>query len=117
MQLPDEIKEVRRLGLRPGDTLVLRCSRMMPPQVHDLMVEQARGLLGDHKVVVLGPGVDLEVLREVPESELPDYGTPLFDAIWNAIKAWDLQRKPGRGYAHATGDDVQTIVDAVKAVA
>lgn len=44
------------------------------------------------------------------------HGTPLWEAIWAVIKPWDIRREPGRGYAHATGDDVQRIYDAIQAV-
>ena len=36
---------------------------------------------------------------------------PLFDAIWQAIKGWDIEREHGQGYAGATGTDVQIIID------
>lgn len=36
-----------------------------------------------------------------------------FEAIWKAIKGWDLQRKDGEGYAGATGTDVMTILKAL----
>jgi hypothetical protein len=39
---------------------------------------------------------------------------PLFQAIWQAIKAWDIQREPGLGYAHANGSDVMTILAAIR---
>lgn len=37
-----------------------------------------------------------------------------YDAIWEAIKDWDIERKPGEGLAHATGTDVVTIMNALK---
>ncbi len=46
-----------------------------------------------------------------PNSE--ELASPLFEAIWQAIKGWDLQRKPGAGYAGANGNDVATILDAI----
>jgi len=36
-----------------------------------------------------------------------------FNAVWKAIKKWDIQRTPGEGYAGATGDDVCTILEAL----
>ena len=36
-----------------------------------------------------------------------------FNAVWEAIKGWDLQRFPNTGYAGATGDDVCTILEAL----
>lgn len=38
------------------------------------------------------------------------------DAIWRAIKGWDLEREPGAGYAGTTGTDVVTILDAIRDV-
>ncbi len=35
-----------------------------------------------------------------------------YDAIWEVIKGWDIERKPGEGYAHATGTDVTNILEA-----
>lgn len=43
-----------------------------------------------------------------------DLADPLFEAVWTAIKAWDIQRTPGRGYAGATGTDVMTILTVVQ---
>lgn len=40
-----------------------------------------------------------------------------FEPIWQAIKAWDIQRHPEAGYAYATGTDVQIIMDALDSVA
>lgn len=37
-----------------------------------------------------------------------------FEAIWQAIKGWDIQRTPGAGYAGATGTDVMTILNALR---
>ena len=37
-----------------------------------------------------------------------------FNAVWEAIKKWDIQRIEGEGYAHATGTDVMIILNALK---
>jgi hypothetical protein len=37
------------------------------------------------------------------------------DAIWKAIKDWDIERKRGDGYAGATGTDVEIILNAIEA--
>lgn len=42
-----------------------------------------------------------------------DLETPEFEAVWQAIKGWDIQRTPGEGYAEATGTDVMTILKAL----
>ena len=43
-----------------------------------------------------------------------DLASPEFNAIWNIIKKWDLERKPGDGYANANGTDVMTILNALR---
>lgn len=43
-----------------------------------------------------------------------DLESPLFEAVWQAIKGWDIEREPGIGYAGATGTDVMTILNAIK---
>jgi len=49
-----------------------------------------------------------------PSSE--DLIDPLFNAVWDAIKKWDISREPSerRLYAGATGTDVMTILNAVR---
>ena len=37
----------------------------------------------------------------------------LFEAIWQTIKDWDIERAPGDGRAGATGTDVKAIIRAV----
>lgn len=39
-----------------------------------------------------------------------------FDAIWKAIRGWDIQREPGALYHGPTGDDVRTIIAALNAM-
>lgn len=38
----------------------------------------------------------------------------LFDAIWNAIKEWDISRYNNGLYSGPTGNDARHIYDAVK---
>lgn len=40
---------------------------------------------------------------------------PGFDAIWHAIRGWDIQREHGAGYHGPTGDDVRAILSALSA--
>jgi hypothetical protein len=42
--------------------------------------------------------------------------SPEFNAVWDVIKKWDIQRTPESGYSHATGDEVVAILDALKSV-
>lgn len=45
-----------------------------------------------------------------------DLQDPMFEAIWQAIKGWDIGRDGGGGsYAGATGTDVMTVLSAVRA--
>lgn len=43
-----------------------------------------------------------------------DLQSPIFEAIWQAIKKWDIEREYGNGYSGATGTDVKTILNAIK---
>lgn len=45
-----------------------------------------------------------------------DLASPEFEAVWQAIKGWDLQREAGLGYAGATGTDVMTILNALRSI-
>ena len=44
-----------------------------------------------------------------------DSKSPEFNAVWEAVKRWDIEREEGEGYAHATGTDVMIILNALKA--
>lgn len=44
------------------------------------------------------------------------YPVDRFNAVWETIKGWDIQRTPGQGYASATGTDVADILDALEAL-
>ena len=43
-----------------------------------------------------------------------DLISPEFNAVWKAIKKWDIKREEGLGYAHATGTDVMIILSALE---
>lgn len=45
-----------------------------------------------------------------------DLNSGEFNAIWNAIKKWDISRYPGCGYAGANGSDVMEILRALRTV-
>jgi hypothetical protein len=57
-----------------------------------------------------------------PREEYPDPtpemldNDPLFDAIWNAIKGWDISRHSDGLYSGPTGNDARRIYDAIKAL-
>ena len=46
-----------------------------------------------------------------------DLKDPMFNAIWGAIKGWEIERKPEDGIAAATGTDVMAILSEVRKVA
>lgn len=48
-----------------------------------------------------------------PTPEMLD-GDPLFDAIWGAIKGWDISRHNDGLYSGPTGNDARHIYDAVQ---
>src|SRR3990167_9003538 len=45
-----------------------------------------------------------------------DLISPEFNAVWNAIKKWDIEREEGLGYAGATGTDVMIILNALRVI-
>lgn len=49
-----------------------------------------------------------------PTPEMLD-GDPLFEAIWQAIKDWDISRHNDGMYSAPTGNDARHIYDAVRA--
>ena len=51
---------------------------------------------------------------KLQEPTKEDLQSPIFDAIWQVIKKWDIERGIGQGYSGATGTDVKTILNAVK---
>ncbi len=42
------------------------------------------------------------------------HGDPVWQAIWNAIKGWDISRTGAGSYHAPTGDDATHIYEAVK---
>ena len=48
------------------------------------------------------------------EPTVRDIESPLFQAIWTAIKGWDIERSWGAGRAGATGTDVMAIIEAIR---
>ncbi len=56
---------------------------------------------------------ELESIKLNNEPTEEDLKSPLFEAIWQAIKKWDIEREYGQGRAGATGTDVKTIMNAI----
>ncbi len=53
-----------------------------------------------------------------PDPTPADLESPEFNAIWEAIKGWDVSRRPHlyRSYSGATGNDVMHILNALRKV-
>lgn len=63
--------------------------------------------------------MEKELIQKGPSLGLPDptpemLETPEFNAVWECIKRWDIEVKPGDGYAGATGNHVRAILDALE---
>lgn len=50
---------------------------------------------------------------ELQDPTEEDLQSPVFEAIWQAIKLWDIERDFEAGRAGATGTDVKTILNAI----
>lgn len=48
-----------------------------------------------------------------PSPTKDDVNSQEFQAVWGAIKGWDIQRQKGVGYAGASGSDVMHILEAL----
>lgn len=56
---------------------------------------------------------DTKEARELRDPTPAELASPRFNAVWNAIKKWDISRESNGLYAGATGTDVCTILDAI----
>lgn len=53
-------------------------------------------------------------MKNEPTSK--DLISPEFNAVWEAIKKWDIERNYGEGYSGATGTDVMIILNALRKI-
>lgn len=75
MDLP-EITEVKRLGLRPGDSLAVRLDREPSEYEAHEVAERVRAITGV-PVVVLGPSMDIEVISPpLVQTQPPSFVRP-----------------------------------------
>lgn len=52
---------------------------------------------------------------EWPDPTKEMLASPLFEAIWQCIKSWDINVPEAySGYCHATGNHVRAIIDAIE---
>ena len=81
---------------------------------------QQNGIIRNSKGHLIGRLVDsvdfegeyIKLLNESSEYDLDE--NPIFEAIWQAIKKWDIERDYGQGRAGATGTDVKIILNAIE---
>lgn len=63
--LPASVERVRRLDVKPGETLVLSCAAVIDQDVAAEIMEALRYAIPNGvKVMFLGPGVDISVMAE-----------------------------------------------------
>ena len=84
------------------------CEVCGPPT--DKMVTVVQNGRDGQNVNIPAPESTPAPLRDPTQEELK---SPRFNAVWEAIKKWDLKREHAAGYAGATGTDVCTILDAI----
>lgn len=69
---PILIESIKRLDVRPGDTLVLQIGQPMSPQqiahIREQWIEQTKHL--NAHAIVLGPGMEISVLTDEERDEL-----------------------------------------------
>jgi hypothetical protein len=88
----------------------------LPIKKFDLSFEGDRKILADFMVYegfTRQLPNDCKTVIDVEPSD-SDLKNPEFNAIWNVIKHWDIQRKQGAGYAGATGTDVMSILTSLR---
>jgi hypothetical protein len=59
------------------------------------------------------PALDFRPEYQPTEKDLE---SPAFNAIWNAIKKWDIQKDEGQGYSNATGTHVMYIIRSLREI-
>lgn len=68
MNDPIAIEDVRRLDVRPGDALVIRLGREPDRDAAQRLQDRLVEAFGDGiRILIVGPGDDVSVLRPVPE--------------------------------------------------
>lgn len=70
--LLEDLEEIRRLTVRPGDTLVFRFKQHLSRQLVEEIGEYVKAKLGlgdDVKVLILDQGTALDVLEKTADAE------------------------------------------------
>ena len=83
---------------------------------------QANGIIRNEKGYLIGrlvgsvdyEGEHVKGLNKLEDPTEEDLKKPLFEAIWQAIKKWDIEKEYGQWRAGATGTDVKIIMNAFK---
>lgn len=76
MEEYDEIPELHRITLRPGDVLVCECRSRLSAQETDELMDVLQSVCPDNRVLVLDDGIRLKVLsieqEEEQDGDIPD---------------------------------------------
>lgn len=71
-ELLEDVEEVRRLTIRPGDTLVFRFKQRLSREVVDDIGQYVKEKLGeDIKLMILDQGTALDILEKTADAEAP----------------------------------------------
>lgn len=97
---------------------------MIETVILDRVEVQQNGIIRNEKGYLIGrlvsgieyEGEHVKGLNSLKEPTEADLQSPLFEAIWQAIKGWDIEREYGLGRAGATGTDVKTILTAIEPI-
>lgn len=71
---PQDIPEVKRITVHPGDVLLVESDRHLAVEETDAIVERLQRVLPGNKVMVLGPGLTVSVVE-------PDEGLSRIEVI------------------------------------
>jgi hypothetical protein len=75
----------------------------------------ADGIMSDEAALV--HAIEGDGDTDYPDPTEADLSAPEFEAIWQAIKSWDISRNPEcRTYSGATGNDVMHILRALRSI-
>lgn len=55
-----------------------------------------------------------QIAQEYPDPTAEDLASPLFEAVWQAIKGWDISRHKDGLYSGPTGNDVMHVLAALQ---